>query len=172
MSDTNSAENIDNSATLSGCGGFINKQIIHITAELIVLAGLIYFNHTKHKKIICKLRELEDKLNDKDIIIQKQQQTIDMIIQKINTMSQISQPYKKHPTPKPVITPKKRTPYTKPVKKKSNIKPTFKHNVNFDPMPVKIEEIDEEYSSDSDLDAEIELELKELEEEESSLKKN
>ena len=63
----------------------INKQILHIVVEIIVISGVaIYFSY-KHKKLVTRVEELYKQLEIQNEIIQKHEQIINQLIMSIQS---------------------------------------------------------------------------------------
>jgi hypothetical protein len=119
-----------------------NKQLVHIGAEIVILAGVSYYFSNKNSKLLESIEVMNLRLNQQEEMLQKQ----DMLIKKL--MVKVEQ---NHTQSKSSVEPKK-------VIKKQNA-------VSFEektPVIVRVvEEEDEE--TESNLDKEIEEELNELE---------
>jgi hypothetical protein len=63
----------------------INKQILHIVVEIIVISGVIFYFSYKHKKLITRVEELSKQLEIQNEIIQKHEQIINQLIMSIQS---------------------------------------------------------------------------------------
>ena len=121
-----------------------NKQLVHIGAEIVILAGVSYYFSNKNAKLLESIEVINLRLNQQEEMIQKQ----DMLIKKL--MIKVEQNHPKSQSS--VVEPKKVT------KKQSSV--SFEEKT---PIIVRIEEDDPE-ETESNLDKEIEEELNELDE--------
>ena len=123
-----------------------NKQLVHIGAEIVIIAGLSYYFNNKNAKLLETIEVISLRLNQQEEMIQKQE----MMIKKLQIKLEENN-HEKHPVLE-----------TKKVIKKV----ADKRTVSFEEKPVSIVRIEEEIVEDdtasSDLDKEIEEELKEL----------
>ena len=58
----------------------INKQILHIVVEIIVISGVIIYFSYKHKKLVTRVEELYKQLEIQNEIIQKHEQIINQLM--------------------------------------------------------------------------------------------
>ena len=63
----------------------INKQILHIVVEIIVISGVIIYFSYKHKKLVTRVEELSKQLEIQNEIIQKHEQIINQLIMSIQS---------------------------------------------------------------------------------------
>ena len=154
---------------------FENKQIIHIAAEIIVIGGLTFYFNQKHKKVVKQVEELNQRLEQQNMILQKHEQIIQRLVNTFNlSIKQNSQKPNVQKPEKPL----QKSVYSE--KQNLNTEQTLnplKMNLMFfnneEKNSMSIEELIEENSlksssssvcdTDVDLDAELENELRELE---------
>jgi len=119
-----------------------NKQLVHIGAEIVILAGVSYYFSNKNSKLLESIEVMNLRLNQQEEMLQKQ----DMLIKKLMVkVEQNQSPSRSSVEPKKVI------------KKQNTV--SFEEKT---PVIVRVvEEEDEE--TESNLDKEIEEELNELE---------
>ena len=159
----------------------LNKQLLHITVEIIVIAGVIFYFSYRHKKLVTRLEEVTKQLEIQAEVIERHEQIINQLIMTIQASAQ-------HPVSNQVsnqVSNNNQHKKTKKSEKKLKQKPKKEEeddddedeeeeqkiiknktpNVSFDKKP-QIYEFTENSSSDhdSDLDTEIASELNELNE--------
>lgn len=125
-----------------------NKQLLHIGAEFVIIAGISYYFNNKNAKLLETIEVINLRLNQQEEMIQKQEMLIKKLMIKVEeNQSQRSVSID-----------------TKKTAKKQNV--TDKKNVSFEektPIIVRIED-DEQEETESALDEEIQEELNELNE--------
>lgn len=138
-----------------------HKEIIHIGTEIVLMAGLSYYFHSKTKKLSSRLEELEKQLAENKATIANHAQVIQNIMGHIDSLNQklTSAHIPTHE--------RKKGKELQPRRDTKSAKKSPKKPIIIVPQPkiVEIEELDELTSSeeeDSDVDAEIEEELREL----------
>ncbi len=62
-------------------------QIIHIVSEVVVLAGLFFYINTKNKKLINRINELTQRLEEQEDIIQKHENMILKLISVVDDLN-------------------------------------------------------------------------------------
>ena len=128
-----------------------NKQIIHIIAELVVIAGLVLYFTSKNKKMNVIIDELSYRLEQQEEIIQKHEDLIKQLISQYTNSTQ-QKPIKNKIRISPIQS----------VDHKNIVKVDRARNTKYEIQNVPpLESCTED---DSDLDDEIADELKELKE--------
>jgi Tfp pilus assembly protein PilE len=162
----------------------LNKQLLHITVEIIVIAGVIFYFSYRHKKLVTRLEEVTKQLEIQAEVIERHEQIINQLIMTIqssaqhsvsnqvsNQVSNNNQHKKTKKSEKKLKQkPKKEEQYEEEdeddeEEEEQKIIKNKTPNVSFDKKP-QIYEFTENSSSDhdSDLDTEIASELNELNE--------
>ena len=136
-----------------------NKQIIHIATEIVALIAIVFYFSSKNKKLLDHIEDLSQRLEDQEDLIQKHEQIIRQLVQKVNNQGGV-----RH-LPKPEKVKK----VSKPNHKSSPTRdrpPIIKFKEDTENYNSNQQDLDDEYSNDdgSELDAEIADELEELEE--------
>ena len=165
-------------------GGFNNKQLIHIGAEIIVLLGLTFYFSSKNKKLTEHIEELAQRLEDQEdkiVALENNITNLTAVIQSkiIPALSTppVRQPPKHHVRQRPkqsgshfhsrahlqhhFVRPQKKRKLERRINQEVN--QDFNNN---DPFADDEEEKEEKEEKDEDLDLELSEELAELEEEE------
>ena len=62
-------------------------QIIHIVSEVVVLAGLFFYINTKNKKLINRINELTQRLEEQEDIIQKHENMLLKLISVVDDLN-------------------------------------------------------------------------------------
>ena len=76
-----------------------NKQLMHITAEVIVVIGIIYYINQKNKALSKDIDKLVQRIEEQEDIIQRHEQLIKRLIEtleKSNKTNIINQPINTH----------------------------------------------------------------------------
>ena len=148
------------------------KLIAHITAEIVVVAGLAIWVNKKNSDLNSQLQMLTKKVEEQSSMLKQHEQMIQQLISLVDTLSRQPQP-QLVPQPPPVVVNQqpevnvKRGDVNRKASKKQNnvtfidTKPkVVKQEIKED---VKEEEVKEDISeTESELDAELEDELNEL----------
>ena len=128
-----------------------NKQIIHIAAEVIIIAGVVVYFSYKNKKLLGQIEELSHRVEEQETIIQKHEQVIRQLVQAVNNLQTKS--------PEPVVKKQQK----RSIRRTPKPRPSKPINISFNDNQEVVENNDTDSSSDdSDLDAEIAEEMKDL----------
>jgi hypothetical protein len=140
-----------------------NKQIIHVGAEIVALAGLTFYFSTQNKKLLGHISAIAQQLEEQKRIVNNHENSIKSLVKQVNLLS--CRPITKH---FPIQSKRKKE------RKERQINTNSVNRVNVRPASSPVDgatiEVIEERSDtdgsgdDSNLDAEIEEELNELKE--------
>jgi len=153
---------------------FETKQIVHIATEIVILLGIVFYFSSKNKKLIEHIEELSNRLDEQEDTIQKHEQIIRQLVQKVNsvqpstvqnsTLSSNKLFKTNHDT-------KKQNPSKKQTSCNDNKTVEIKET-NLKLSSASKNDSSEEDDEDSELDKEIEDELDELQEQDGLKKRN
>lgn len=163
-----------------------NKQLVHITSEIVVLLGLTFYFNQQNKKLMGHIEDLVQRIEDQEDLLQKHEEVIKKLVEYVN-QQQTAKTQPVHTPPTPQVTPQVTQQVMSQVTPQS-IKSASKSK-NVDKLPKKVEkpskqpvvhaqqkevvdrrvsfteeQFNDDSQSDSDLDAEIAQELSELSE--------
>ena len=75
----------------------LNKQLLHITVEIIVIAGVIFYFSYRHKKLVTRLEEVTKQLEIQAEVIERHEQIINQLITTIQSRSVTNNQVKSKP---------------------------------------------------------------------------
>lgn len=155
-----------------------NKQLVHITSEIVVLLGLTFYFNQQNKKLMGHIEDLVQRIEDQEDLLQKHEEVIKKLVEYVN-QQQTAKTQQVHTPPTPQVTPQVTPQTIKSASKSKNVdklpkkveKPSKQPIVHVQQKEVvdrrvsfTEEQLNDDSQSDSDLDAEIAQELSELSE--------
>jgi hypothetical protein len=144
---------------------FENKQLLHITTEVVVLGAVLYYVSTKFKTLNAYTQDLGHRLAEQEQLLEKQGQQIEQLKSLLLSRTK-SKPVTSAPSPVKKKTQPKQPEKVDPIQ-------NILSSVSFFPMKqstMEVEVVDEDSDNEEELDKELEDELKELEEKNQDLK--
>lgn len=139
-----------------------NNQIIHITAEVIIITGVCFYFSRKTKALNNRIDILTQKLEEQQELINKHEDIISQLLFRLSELNQypISNPIPPIPPIPPIHSVNKKTNKKTNKKEKTVKQPKNIKKVRFD---IPLEEEEKELTEE-ELDEELKDELSELKE--------
>lgn len=63
---------------------FDKKQMVHITAEIVVLLGVVFYFSNKNKKLMVHIEDLTQRLEEHEETVQKHDEILSQIVSTLN----------------------------------------------------------------------------------------